>query len=154
MHTRLQSRTGVCFLLLLSMRHNSRYTSKRTRWKVLQVRVRLKFTVCFSFKTNQQQDYIQSVCCASSSHLKLSVILRRSIIFSVELTLILWPVCAEPQRASAAADQLSGLSLQDDEINHQSQMVEKLKEQMLDQEEVDDLCFRSFHPFCLLRLKM
>lgn len=49
------------------------------------------------------------------------------------------------------ADQLSGLSLQDDEINHQSQMVEKLKEQMLDQEEVDDLCFPSFHPFCLRR---
>lgn len=37
--------------------------------------------------------------------------------------------------------------LKDDEINHQSQMVEKLKEQMLDQEEVKDLGFISFHQF-------
>lgn len=62
-----------------------------------------------------------------------------------------WTACA--LRRSDAADRLSGLSLQDDEINHQSQMVEKLKEQMLDQEEVDDLCFLSFHPFCLRRLQ-
>lgn len=61
-----------------------------------------------------------------------------------------WAACA--LKHSDAADRLSGLSPQDDEINHQSQMVEKLKEQMLDQEEVDDLCFLSFHPFCLRRL--
>lgn len=39
------------------------------------------------------------------------------------------------------------LQQKDDEINHQSQMVEKLKEQMLDQEEVKDHSFTSFHQF-------
>lgn len=53
-----------------------------------------------------------------------------------------------------AADRLSALSPQDDEINHQSQMVEKLKEQMLDQEEVGDLCFLPLHPFCRQRLQI
>lgn len=35
----------------------------------------------------------------------------------------------------------------DDEINHQSQMVEKLKEQMLNQEEVKDLSLQAFGLF-------
>ena len=36
------------------------------------------------------------------------------------------------------------LSPKDDEINHQSQMVEKLKEQMLKQEEVREFCSTTF----------
>lgn len=44
--------------------------------------------------------------------------------------------------------QFMHLPLKDDEINHQSQMVEKLKEQMLDQEEVKDISVAtSFHLF-------
>lgn len=34
-------------------------------------------------------------------------------------------------------------SQQDDEINQQSQLIEKLKQQMLDQEEVRDVCVRG-----------
>lgn len=41
------------------------------------------------------------------------------------------------------------LPLKDDEINHQSQMVEKLKEQMLDQEEVNVLGFWMLSSVCL-----
>lgn len=39
-----------------------------------------------------------------------------------------------------AATPCVSVSPKDDEINHQSQMVEKLKEQMLKQEEVRELC--------------
>lgn len=47
------------------------------------------------------------------------------------------------------------LLTKDDEINHQSQMVEKLKEQMLKQEEVREFCSITFggltewHPLLL-----
>ena len=43
------------------------------------------------------------------------------------------------------------LSLKDDEINHQSQMVEKLKEQMLDQEEVKDLSLTCWIFVCMVK---
>lgn len=44
------------------------------------------------------------------------------------------------QKKSLSQDLFFFLSIQDDEINQQSQLMEKLKEQMLDQEEVSSVC--------------